>query len=166
MKSYLASFLLITTLLILSGCQKSGPHLFLLSGQSNMAGLDPEISFIPTVTEAFGAENVIVVKDAQGGQPIRRWDKQWVATEGQNEKQIGDLYDKLMTKTNEAIGENSVQSVTFVWMQGERDAREQLSDLYLDSFNRVIGQLKTDLGHDQINVVIGRLSDFDMKNET
>ncbi len=131
-----------------------------------MAGLDPNSSFTPAVTEAFGADNVIVVKHAQGGQPIRRWDKQWVATDGQNAKQIGDLYDQLMTKTREAIGDQPMQSVTFVWMQGERDAREQLADLYVDSFNRVVAQLKSDLGHDRINVVIGRLSDFDMNNET
>ena len=37
-------------------------HLFILSGQSNMAGLNPNISFTPTVEEAFGKENVTVVK--------------------------------------------------------------------------------------------------------
>jgi arylsulfatase A-like enzyme len=38
-------------------------HLFILSGQSNMAGLNPEISFTPAVETAFGKDNVIVVKD-------------------------------------------------------------------------------------------------------
>jgi len=49
-----------------------GVHLFILSGQSNMAGLNPALSFTPTVEEKFGAENTLVVKDALGGQPIRR----------------------------------------------------------------------------------------------
>lgn len=40
-----------------------------------MAGLDPDISFTPAISQKFGAENVIVVKDALGGQPIRRWYK-------------------------------------------------------------------------------------------
>jgi len=44
-----------------------GKHLFILSGQSNMRGLDTDLSFTPTVQEAFGKVNVIVVKDAKGG---------------------------------------------------------------------------------------------------
>ena len=48
-------------------------HLFLLSGQSNMARFKPEKVFIPAVEAEFGRDNVIVIKDAQGGQPIRRW---------------------------------------------------------------------------------------------
>jgi hypothetical protein len=48
-------------------------HLILLSGQSNMAGMNPEKVFTPEINKHFGAENVVVVKVAQGGQPIRRW---------------------------------------------------------------------------------------------
>ncbi|MGM0490933.1 MAG: sialate O-acetylesterase, partial [Planctomycetota bacterium] len=72
--------------------QEQDKHLFILSGQSNMAGLDPDISFTPTVTQAFGQDNVIVVKDAQGGQPIRRWYKQWKPAHGDTPKATGDLY--------------------------------------------------------------------------
>ena len=39
-----------------------GKHLFILSGQSNMAGMKPEVSFTPAVTKAFGKENIIVAK--------------------------------------------------------------------------------------------------------
>ena len=60
-----------------------GKHLFILSGQSNMGGLKPEESFIPTVEKEFGKENVIVVKDALGGQPIRRWYKKWKSAKGE-----------------------------------------------------------------------------------
>ena len=38
-----------------------------------MAGLKPEISFTPTVEKAFGKDNVIVVKSARSGAPIRGW---------------------------------------------------------------------------------------------
>ncbi|MEO1982682.1 MAG: hypothetical protein ABGZ24_19400 [Fuerstiella sp.] len=41
---------------------KEALHLFIMSGQSNMAGLDPDESFTPAVQSAFGKENVIVVK--------------------------------------------------------------------------------------------------------
>ena len=139
-------------------------HLFILSGQSNMAGLKPEESFIPAVEKKFGKEGVIVVKSAIGGQPIRRWDKSWKATGSQNAKQIGDLYEKLMNTVKPKIEGQKLASVTFLWMQGEKDARESLGDLYGDSFKRVLAQVKKDLELDNLYFVIGRLSDFDMKN--
>jgi hypothetical protein len=52
-------------------------HLFILSGQSNMVGLKPEESFTPIIEDEYGKENVIVVKNAFGGQPIRRWYRDW-----------------------------------------------------------------------------------------
>lgn len=141
-------------------------HVFILSGQSNMAGLKPEESFTPTVEKRFGAENVIVVKDAVGGQPIRRWHKGWELGEGDNPKQIGDLYDRLMGKVNTATEGKEIASVTFLWMQGEKDAREKHADVYAASFNAVLDQLRSDLKRQDINYVIGRLSDFDMQNKT
>ncbi|MEL7336046.1 MAG: sialate O-acetylesterase, partial [Planctomycetota bacterium] len=135
-------------------------HLFILSGQSNMNGLDPDESFIPAVRQRFGGDNVIVVKDSQGGQPIRRWDKGWTSNDPKTQGPIGDLYDRLMTKVSDAIAGRSFQTVTFLWMQGERDAREGNADVYRDSFDRLLDQLRRDLKHAQINWVVGRLSDF------
>lgn len=142
-----------------------GKHLFILSGQSNMAGLNPNLSFTPTVTKAFGKDNVIVVKDAQGGQPIRRWYKKWKPAEGDQPKASGDLYDRLLAKVSPAIKGKDIASVTFVWMQGERDAREKHGEVYAASMRGLIDQLAADLKREHINFVIGRLSDFDMQNK-
>ena len=142
-----------------------GSHLFILSGQSNMAGLNPELSFIPAVEKAFGKERVLVVKDALGGQPIRRWDKGWDTPIQGKDYLGGDLYDRLMLKVSMTIRGQQIDSVTFVWMQGERDARESLADVYGASFNRVLDQVKADLKLKELNMVIGRLSDFDMENK-
>ncbi len=141
-----------------------GKHLFILSGQSNMAGLLPEESFIPAVEKEFGKENVIVVKSAMGGQPIRRWDKSWEITGKQNPKQVGDLYEVLMKAVEPEIEGEKLASVTFLWMQGERDAKEQLAEHYQSAFLQILAQLKADLKLKELNFVIGRLSDFDMKN--
>lgn len=140
-------------------------HLFILSGQSNMAGLDPATSFTPTVEEAFGADNVVVVKSAQGGQPIRRWHKEWKPAEGPMPEGNGDLYDKLIEAVGKAAGDRKFRTVTFVWMQGERDARESHGEVYGESLKGLIQQLSEDLDRDDIRFVIGRLSDFDMQNE-
>lgn len=143
--------------------EEAGKHLFILSGQSNMAGLNPELSFTPTVQEAFGKENVIVIKDAQGGQPIHRWYKKWKPVEGSqmpDAKMVGDLYDRLMQKVNNATKDQRIASVTFVWMQGESDASKDKSGVYAASMRGLIDQLAGDLGRNDVNFVIGRISDF------
>ena len=100
-------------------------HLFILSGQSNMAYLNPNVSFIPAVESVFGKDNVIIVKDAHSGQPIRRWYKNWKPAQGDKPMANGDLYDILMEKVKMVIEGNKVTTITFIWMQGEADAREK-----------------------------------------
>ena len=142
-----------------------GKHLFILSGQSNMVRFSHYISFVPAVSEKFGSDNIIVVKDALGGQPIRRWYKQWKPAQGDGPKVTGDLYDRLMGKVKTAVGDRKPDTVTFVWMQGERDAREKHGDVYAASLKGLIDQLKAGLGREDVNFVIGRLSDFDNGNK-
>lgn len=141
-------------------------HLFILSGQSNMAHLDPEISFKPILGEALGKENVIIVKDALSGKPIRRWYKSWKPLNGKTPKETGDLYARLLVLVREAIRDVEVGTVTFVWMQGETDAREGHGEVYAESLKGLIEQLRSDLKRPDMNVVIGRLSDFDLDNDT
>ena len=157
---------LIVTVLLLSSCtqKQEGKHLFILSGQSNMARLDPVSSFIPTVQESLGENSIIVVKDAKGGQPIRRWYQDWRApTEGGPSAQP-DLYDSLMVKVNTAIQNEKLATVTFIWMQGERDARESLGKAYEEGLTGLYYQISQDLGREDVNFIIGRLSDFDLAN--
>ncbi len=158
--------LLMGLLVVLPGVgQEQGVHLFILSGQSNMAGLNPELSFSPTVREALGKDNVVIVKDAQGGQPIRRWYKQWKPKDGEMPEGNGDLYDQLMQKVGVAIEGKSVKTVTFVWMQGENDAKTRNGEVYGDALRGLIDQVATDLQRKDVNFVIGRLSDFSNDNK-
>ena len=116
--------------------------------------------FIPELEKHFGAENVVVVKVAQKGQPIRRWYKKWDITDDQNPAEIGDLYKRLMNETQTAMRGKSIKSVTFIWMQGEHDAKELFSDHYEEAFLGILEQLKNDLGIKEINYIIGRISDW------
>ena len=77
MKSYLMPVIVMLTYCSLLHAEESGKHLFILSGQSNMARFKPKSWFTPAISEALGAENVIVSFHAQGGQPISKWYKQW-----------------------------------------------------------------------------------------
>lgn len=161
--------MLISSVLILHAAEPA-KHLFILSGQSNMAGLDPKISFTPAVEAAFGKDNVTVVLDAQGGQPIRRWYKEWkpeVGREVVNQKPllIGDLYQRLMKSVKSSTKGLDYDTVTFFWMQGERDAKESHGEVYAKSLQGIIDQLKKDLNKEDLNFVIGRLSDYDLDNK-
>jgi hypothetical protein len=164
MKKLLLILLFIAVQISITSCvSDKGKHLFILSGQSNMVRLDLNVSFIPSIEKEFGKDNVIVIKDAKGAQPISRWYKKAKANE--NETEIGDLYDRLLQKVNDSIAERKIQSVTFIWMQGERDARIKNAEVYEEYLLGLYDQLATDLNENNINFVIGRLSDFDMNNE-
>lgn len=92
--------------------EEDGKHLFILSGQSNMARLNPKLSFTPTVEAAFGKDNVIVVKSAKGSQTIRKWYKKWKPSKGDAPKGNGTLYDGLMDGVNRAIKGKKIKTVT------------------------------------------------------
>jgi hypothetical protein len=168
MKTYPLILLLIT--IIPATLLAEGKHLFILSGQSNMAGLNPDVSFTPAVEKAFGKDNVTVVKDAQNGAPIRKWvydyefpDKRKINEKGR--KNMGTKYRDLLAAVQAATQGSSYDSVTFIWMQGERDAKEKLADVYARSFHAILDQLKRDLKLKEINFVIGRISDFDLQDK-
>jgi len=157
-----AVILLLLVSALCLGAVEGSKHLFILSGQSNMACMDPEETFAPAVCEALGSDAVIVVKDAQGGQSIRRWYRDWISTAGDRPESTGDLYDQLMAKVRTAIQGERLASVSLVWMQGERDAREGEGTVYRDSLLGLVSQVRRDLERDDVTVVIGRLSDHDL----
>lgn len=166
MKQFIFGVLITIISVAIVTAQDNEKHVFILSGQSNMKRLKPEADFIPRVEKEFGVENVIVIKDAQGGQPIRRWDKQADLLEGDKNMVAGDLYDRLLSKVKPEIQGVKMKSVTFVWMQGERDAKDLQSKKYKDSFKRLLKQLDADLNLKQsTNFVIGRLSDFGVNSK-
>jgi len=123
-----------------------------------MTGINPAVSFTPTVEAAFGKDNVIVVKNAKGSQAIRKWYKKWKPSKGDAPEGNGKLYERLIDGVNRAIKDKKIKTVTFVWMQGEHDAHEKSDDVYKESFMGLIKQLSDDLKRDDVNYVIGRLS--------
>lgn len=141
--------------------QESGKHLFILSGQSNMRKPLPE-SFRDAVSAVFGADNVIVVTHAHPSQPIRQWYKDWTPPEGMeaDDKPNGQLYNALMGRVKKAIEGKTIDTVTFIWMQGEADAGKGWGSVYEKSFLGVLDQIKKDLNRQQINFVIGRINDY------
>jgi hypothetical protein len=144
---------------------EGGKHLIILSGQSNMVGLDPNLTFTPSVVAALGKDAVIIVKDAHGAQSIRSWCKFNLEdpppTAGRIPKVRGELYGRLMTKVNDTIKGQSILTITFVWMQGESDLNNKAYVAYL---KELLSQLQHDLNFKDINFVLGRISDSGLDN--
>lgn len=127
---------------------QANTHLFLLSGQSNMANLDPDVSFTPTVRGAFPNDEVVVTKVAYGGRSISRWVPR------------GKIYSELVEKAKQATNGKEVATITFVWMQGERDHQEdETTRTYKANLESLYRQLTEDFNRADIYWVIGRLSD-------
>lgn len=144
-------------------------RLFILSGQSNMAGLDESKSFTPTIKKAFPEDEIIVVRYAAGGTPMALWYKDWKAPVGadasweKKKGKQGSLYDKLMEMVRKAIAGKTPDSVSFVWMQGESDAKAGVEAAYEDGLRGLIRKVRADMKREDTIVVIGRLSD-NLKN--
>ena len=113
-----------------------------------MKNLDPDVSFTPTLRKAFPDDEVVVTKVAYGGRAIARWVPR------------AKIYSELLEQAKKDVAGRTIASVTFVWMQGERDHQEdETTRTYKANLETLYRQLTEDLKRDDINWVIGRLSD-------
>ena len=168
---------IVLTALVFAKAETDQPvHLFILSGQSNMQGMDPETGFMPEAKELFGDEKVVYIKVAKGGQPICRWLEEWVAIakgKGLDEKHIQrihkggevEFYQPILDQYKEMLEKHpKFASVTFCWMQGERDASGGAQAAYKDALQLLITKLRRDLERLDMNIVIGRIGDCKLEN--
>lgn len=89
-----------------------------------------------------------MTKVALGGRAISRWVPR------------GGLYTRLLEQARKDTAGQEVSTVTFVWMQGERDHQEDVTTkAYQANLTALYQQLTEDLNREDINWVIGRLSD-------
>ena len=147
-----------------AGEEKTGKHLFILSGQSNMTGAVRD-AFSDRVQERFGKKNTSVVMRMKSGRGIRFWvaDYRQPAGRGISQKAMnsnGQEYKALIEDALAAAINQSFDSVGFIWMQGESDANNRLSEVYEESFLKLVGQLRKDLKRVDLYYVIGRINDY------
>ena len=144
--------------------QMTGKHLFILSGQSNMTGTLRD-AFAERVQDRFGEENAVVVMRMKSGRGIRFWvaDYRQPTGRGLTDKKMnsnGQEYKPLIEAVMAAAKDESFDTVGFIWMQGEGDAGNRLSEVYEESFIKLTEQLEKDLGRDDLYFVIGRINDY------
>ncbi len=138
-------------------------HLFILSGQSNMQGLKPESAFLPELKKLLPDADIVHVKVAKGGQPIRKWVKNWDEIAAKHDlkpfEDPGNFYDAVLKNARAEIEKGKPKTITFFWMQGEKDAKTNLAAAYEESLKTLIANLRKDLDAPEMHFVIGRLSD-------
>lgn len=140
-------------------------HLFILSGQSNMAHLEPATDFLPEAQALLPGTEVVCVKVAVVGEPIRRWLPEWdriaaAAQLDQRNEQGPVYYEQILSEFQKLQARHpAFASITLCWMQGERDAKTGLAAAYERALVQLIANLRRDLRCPAMNVVIGRLSD-------
>jgi hypothetical protein len=151
-------------------------HLFILTGQSNMAGMDPKLGFEPEGKKLFPEADVAYIKVAVGGMPIRYWVDEWddiatkhgvdVAKAREKDKSKGTIfYPRVLEQFAQLLKQHpNPASVTFCWMQGENDSKTGLHAPYADALKQLIANLRRDLKRPDMNVVIGRISDHERIN--
>ncbi len=164
---YKSTGLLFVMLAFLAGssnAKEPAKHLFILSGQSNMTGTVRD-AFADRVRERFGEENAVVVMRMKSGRGIRFWVADYGQPKGRgiSERAMnsnGQEYKPLIEAAMAAAKDQSFDTVGFIWMQGESDANNRLSEVYEESFVKLIKHLEKDLGRDDLYFVIGRINDY------
>ena len=137
-----------------------------------MQGMDLETGFLPEVKKLFKGDKIVYIKVAKGGQPICRWLEEWediAKDKGMDARHrqriikgqgvlfyqpILDQYKELLKKYPRPT------SLTFCWMQGERDANGGAHAAYKDALKQLIFNLRRDLERPDMNIVIGRIGDY------
>lgn len=175
MKHIIVTTLALALVSLASAADKPA-HLFILSGQSNMAGMDPKLGFEPEAKKLFPDADVAYIKIAAGGQPIRYWVNEWddiatkhgvdVAKAREKDKSKGTIfYPRILDQFATMLKEHpNPASITFCWMQGENDSKTGLHAPYGDALKQLIANLRRDLKRPDMNFVIGRISDHERIN--
>jgi len=168
--------LLTLALVSLASAANKPAHLFILSGQSNMAGMDPKLGFEPEAKKLFPESEVAYIKVAVGGMPIRYWVDEWndiatrhgvdVVKAREKDKSKGTIfYPRILEQFTTMLKEHpNPASITFCWMQGENDSKTGLHAPYADALKQLIANLRRDLKCPDMNFVIGRISDHERIN--
>ncbi len=170
---YLRCLALLGAMVFLAtGCAsapKTGKHLFILSGQSNMTAALKD-AFSKQVQQHYGQDNTTVVISMKSGRGIRFWVADYDTPASAKHltpkhPDNGSEYPNLLQAVTSAAAGQSYDTVGFIWMQGESDGLNRLSEAYAGSFMKLFKRLGKDLGRNDMYFVIGRISDFGLSSE-
>ncbi len=114
-------------------------------------GAGPDIPFALAMLEAGSDSRVVIglIPCAVGGSPLSRW----------NKREDGDLYAQALKRARAAAKIGTIKGG--LWHQGEADAaKHDTAVSYETRLLRMITDLRKDLGHPDLPVVVGQPGEF------
>lgn len=185
--------LLVLLGLALTGCVQTVPistpkhlQLFLLIGQSNMAGRGPigpedkaphsrvfmltkELTWVPAVDPLHfdkpeiagvgpGLSFARALAERDSHVVIGLIPAAFGGTSLDEWKPGGKLYIDAVDRTREALKNGTLAGI--LWHQGEADRAPERAATYIDRFNAMITQLRADLGAPDVPVIVGETGRF------
>lgn len=190
---------LLTGCLLLTACERPQPQaeyqLFLLAGQSNMAGrgvvaeedrvaypnilalnregewapaidpihfdkpiagVGPGRSFAIALVEKQPEVTIGLIPAAVGGSPISSWEPGAL-----DQATNTHPYDDAMERARIAMQSGELKAI--LWHQGESDSNEERAPQYKEKLITLIARLRTDLGNEDLPVLLGQLGQFSEK---
>ena len=177
--------LLFTTRLVVAGAAPDHLQLFLLIGQSNMAGrgkvgpkdevTNPRIFMLTKEREWVLARDPLHFdKPVAGVGPGMEFARMLVAADAKitvglipcavggtaldKWKVVGELYTAAVARAREALKSGTLAGI--LWHQGESDKTHEQLITYGDRFAAMIGQLRKDLDAENVPVIMGELGRF------
>jgi hypothetical protein len=115
----------------------------------------PEISFGKEMAKAWPGRKIGIVKFAVGGTSVTQWDPD---KKGSGKRAA--LYARLMgyVKAAKEKTPGGVEFVGLIWMQGERDSRdEKLAKAYTANLKKFVDRVRADTGAADLPFVLGRI---------
>ncbi|GDY12795.1 hypothetical protein LBMAG53_16730 [Planctomycetota bacterium] len=136
-------------------------RLLICSGQSNMP-TTTAIGVRTALEKSFPDEQILLAHVAKGGLPIILWSK-LPEHAGLIHDSIpaGGMYDKVIAEVTKVLAGRQPKSLAFCWLQGEaeRGNVKTTSEGYASILTSIITRLRSDLGRDDLDAVIARISD-------
>lgn len=161
-------------------------RLFLLIGQSNMAGrgavepqdqvphprvfmMNKKYAWVPAVDPVhydkperigvgLGSTFARVIADERPDAAIGLIPAAFGGTSLDEWKPGGPLYNNALDRAKEAMAQGKLAGI--LWHQGESDAAPELAATYPERFTAMLAQLRKDLGAEEVPVVVGEIGRF------
>jgi len=114
------------------------------------AGVGLASSFARAVAEAESDTTIGLIPAAFGGTSLDEW------------KPGGKLYADAVARAREAMKKGKLAGI--LWHQGEADSAPDKAASYVERFAGMIAQLRSDLGAEDVPVIVGEIGHFFKEN--
>ncbi|MEQ9443027.1 MAG: sialate O-acetylesterase [Cyclobacteriaceae bacterium] len=118
----------------------------------------PEVGLSRVLHQQFPDANFLLIKYAIGGASLLDWAPDYDSTEAviTGHPEFGNMYDSLWAKVDNITTGYVTETIAFLWMQGERDARIPEAGIdYYSHFKTFIEAIRQDAALLNLPIIFG-----------